>query len=97
MYKVYVKYTESERAAFIKKHEAEWKRVGAEIYDLRTQLHISQKRLAEEAGICDNTLRKLERGQYIARFKTVVSSCRNALSTIAYGIIFRIQINSQKN
>jgi len=94
MYKVYVKYTESERAAFIKKHEAEWKRVGAEIYNLRTRLRVSQKQLAKAAGICENTLRKLERGQYIARFKTVVSSCRNALLTIAYGEIIIIQMDS---
>ncbi len=84
MYKVFVRYTENERAAFIRKHEAEWKEVGAQIKNIRTQLRISQKRLAQAAGICDKTLRKLERGQYITRFKTVAASCKNSLLAIAY-------------
>ena len=84
MYKVYVKYTKEERAAYTRKHEEEWKRVGAEIHATRLQLRISQKRLAQAAGICDKTLRKLERGQYITRFKTVAASCESALQVIAY-------------
>lgn len=89
MYKVYVKYTESERAAFIRKHEEEWKRVGVEIKEIRQHLRVSQKKLAKAAGICDRTLRKLERGQYITRFKTVVASCKNSLLTIAYDYFLR--------
>ena len=84
MYKVYVKYTAEERAAYIRKHEDEWKRVGTDIHTIREQLRISQKRLAQAAGICDSTLRKLERGQYITRFKTVAASCESALLVIAY-------------
>ncbi len=89
MRKYFVVYTEAERAAFIKKHEEEWKRIGTEILTIRQQLRISQKRLAQAAGICDKTLRKLERGQYITRFKTVAASCRNSLLAIAYGDLLR--------
>ena len=84
MYKVFIRYTDDERAAFIRKHEAEWKEVGAQIKSIRTQLRISQKRLAQAAGICDKTLQKLERGQYITRFKTVAASCKNSLLAMAY-------------
>ena len=91
MYKVFVRYTENERAAFIRKHEAEWKEVGAQIKNIRTRLRISQKRLAQAAGICDKTLRKLERGQYITRFKTVSASCKNSLLAIAYADLFTAQ------
>ena len=91
MYKVFVRYTENERAAFIRKHEAEWKEVGAQIKNIRTRLRISQKRLAQAAGICDKTLRKLERGQYITRFKTVAASCKNSLLAIAYADLFTAQ------
>ena len=92
MYKIYVKYTKEERAAFIRKHEEEWKRVGTEIHAARMQLRISQKRLAQAAGICDKTLRKLERGQYIPRFKTVAVSCWNALLTITYADFLRVHM-----
>lgn len=92
MYKIYVKYTDDERAAFIRKHEEEWKRVGTEIHAARMQLRISQKRLAQAAGICDKTLRKLERGQYITRFKTVAVSCWNALLTITYADFLRVHM-----
>ncbi len=84
MYKVYVKYNAEERAAYIRKHEAEWKAIGSQIENARKKLRISQKRLAQAAGICDKTLRKLERGQYITRFRTVAASCINSLRAIAY-------------
>ncbi len=90
MYKVYVRYDEAERAAFFKKHEAEWKAVGTQIETIRKQLRISQKRLAEAAGICDKTLRKLERGLYITRFRTVAASCMNSLMAIAYCDLLKI-------
>ena len=91
MYKVFIRYTDDERAVFIRKHEAEWKEVGAQIKSIRTQLRISQKRLARAAGICDKTLRKLERGQYITRFKTVVASCKNSLLAIAYADLYTVK------
>lgn len=91
MYRVYYEYTDAERAAFFKKHEEEWRRVGAEIRAIRKQLRISQKRLAQAAGICDKTLRKLERGQYITRFKTVAASCKNSLLAFAYADLFSFQ------
>ena len=91
MYKVLVKYTEEERAAFIRKHEAEWQRVGSQIESTRKQLRISQKRLAKAAGICVNTLRKLERGKYITRFRTVAASCINSLKVIAYNDLLKAE------
>ncbi len=90
MYRVYVKYTDAERAAFIRKYEKEWRRVGSEIHAIRKRLRISQKRLAQAAGICDKTLRKLERGQYITRFRTVAASCKNSLLAIAYSDLLRM-------
>ena len=88
MRKVVVQYSDEERLAFIRKHEAEWRTVGTLIFNIRTELRISQQRLASEAGICVNTLRILERGQYIRRFKTVVASCKNSLLAIAYADLF---------
>ena len=88
MRRVVVQYSDEERLAFIKKHEVEWRTVGTLIFNIRTELRISQQRLASEAGICVNTLRKLERGQYIRRFKTVVASCKNSLLAIAYADLF---------
>ena len=88
MRKVVVQYSDEERLAFIRKHEAEWRTVGTLIFNIRTELRISQERLAKEAGICVNTLRKLEKGQYIRRFKTVVASCKNSLLAIAYADLF---------
>ena len=90
MYKVYVKYNAEERAAYIRKHEAEWKAIGSQIESTRKKLRISQKRLAQAAGICDKTLRKLERGQYITRFRTVASSCINSLRAIAYSDLLTV-------
>ncbi len=92
MRKYYVTYTAEERAAFIRKHEAEWRRVGNEIHSIREQLRVSQKQLAQAAGICDKTLRKLERGQYITRFKTVAASCRNSLQAIAYSDFIKVRL-----
>lgn len=89
MRKYFIVYTETERAAFIRRHEEEWRRVGNEIKTIRQHLRISQKRLAQAAGICDKTLRKLERGQYITRFKTVAASCKNSLLAIAYSDFLR--------
>ena len=91
MRKIIIQYSEAERADFIRKHEAEWKEVGAQIKSIRTQLRISQMRLARAAGICDKTLRKLERGQYITRFKTVVASCKNSLLAIAYADLYTVK------
>ena len=91
MYKVFVQYTDEERTAFIRKHEAEWKETGDRIRTIRIQLRISQKKLAKAAGICDKTLRKLEHGKYITRFKTVSKSCINSLLAIAYSDLLRIQ------
>lgn len=52
---------------------------GEYIKKIRIELNLSQKCLAKQAGIAINTLRKLEKGQYIRRYKTVVASCFNAL------------------
>lgn len=75
-------YTDKEWQAFLKKHSAEWEAMGAKIKNIRTQLRISQNRLAREAGICTRTLAKLENGKYIRRFKVVSTSCLNALIKI---------------
>lgn len=91
MYRVYYEYTDAERAAFFKKHEEEWRRVGAEIRAIRKHLRISQKQLAKAAGICVGTLRKLEQGLYITRFRTVAASCKNSLLAIAYADLFSFQ------
>ena len=88
MRKVVVQYSDEERLAFIRKHEAEWRTVGTLIFNIRTELRISQQRLASEAGIWVTPLPKLERGQYIRRFKTVVASCKNSLLAIAYADLF---------
>ena len=90
MRKIIIQYTEEEHAAFVRKHEAEWKSVGAKIQFIRTQLRISQKRLAKAVGICVNTLRKLERGQYITRFKTISRSCVNWLRAVACNDFLRV-------
>ena len=89
MRKVVVQYSDEERLAFIRKHEAEWRTVGTLIFNIRTELRISQDRLAREAGICVNTLRKLEKGQYIRRFKLVSRSCINSLIAIVYDDFIR--------
>lgn len=75
-------YTDKEWQEFLKKHSAEWEAMGAKIKNIRTQLRISQNRLAREAGICTRTLAKLENGKYIRRFKVVSTSCLNALIKI---------------
>ena len=89
MRKIVVQYTQEERDEFIRKHEAEWKCVGSQIQGIRKHLRISQNRLAKTAGICDKTLRKLERGQYITRFRTVAASCMNSLGVIAYSDLLK--------
>ena len=75
-------YTDKEWQEFCKKHSAEWEAMGTKIKNIRTQLRISQNRLAREAGICARTLAKLENGKYIRRFKVVSTSCLNALIKI---------------
>ena len=45
-------YTDKEWLDFCKKHSAEWEAMGTKIKNIRTQLRISQNRLAREAGIC---------------------------------------------
>ena len=49
MRRVVVQYSDEERLAFIKKHEVEWRTVGTLIFNIRTELRISQERLAKEA------------------------------------------------
>lgn len=78
------RYSPEERAAYIAEHQDEWNETGARIKELRETLRISKKQLAEDAGISTKTLRKLERGQFIERFKAISRSCINALEKIYY-------------
>ena len=81
-----VKYvrTEEEKARFYAKHQKEWTEIGEKIKKLREALHLSRCKLAKLAGICDRTLKKLENGQYITRYKAISKSCLNALENEAY-------------
>ena len=58
--------------------------VGSKIKELRTTARLAQTELAAKAGIAVGTLRKLERGQYIRRFKTVAHSCFNAIRAFMF-------------
>lgn len=78
------KRTPAEQAKFENKHKEEWAEVGSRISKTRKDLRISQAKLAKMAGICAATLRKLERGLYITRFKPISKSCLNALQTVGY-------------
>ena len=91
MSKFYVRRTAAEFKAFCKKHQAEWTETGTKINDLRIGLRLSKKALAKMAGICVNTLTKLERGQYITRFKPVSHSCLNALESISYRDLYMVK------
>lgn len=71
--------TETQIKAFFRKNAPVWKETGRVIKLIRLQLKMSRKELAKQAGIAPQTLRKLENGKYIRRFKTVSKSCLNAL------------------
>lgn len=75
-----IKRTPDEQAKFEEKHKEEWATTGSKILEARQKLRISQIKLASMAGICPQTLRKLERGCYITRFKPISKSCINALA-----------------
>lgn len=75
-----IKRTPEEQTKFEAKHQAEWTAIGTKIFEARKKLRISQAKLANKAGICAQTLRKLERGIYITRFKPISKSCINALA-----------------
>ena len=75
-----IRRTQEEQAKFEAKHKAEWASTGTKIFEARKKLRISQAKLANMAGICPQTLRKLERGCYITRFKPISKSCINALA-----------------
>lgn len=75
-----IKRTPTEQAKFEEKHKAEWVSTGSKILEARKKLRISQSKLASMAGICAQTLSKLERGMYITRFKPISKSCINALA-----------------
>ena len=75
-----IRRTPEEQAKFEEKHQAEWVSTGSKILEARKNLRISQVKLAEMAGICPQTLRKLEHGRYITRFKPISQSCINALA-----------------
>lgn len=75
-----IKRTPDEQAKFEEKHKEEWATTGSKILEARKNLRISQAKLAAMAGICAQTLRKLERGCYITRFKPISKSCINALA-----------------
>ena len=75
-----IKRTPDEQAKFEEKHQAEWASIGTKIFETRQKLRISQAKLASMAGICPQTLRKLEHGRYITRFKPISQSCINALA-----------------
>lgn len=74
--------TKAQIKAFFKKNSTIWKNTGNAIKEMRLELRISRKKLAEKAGISVGTLKKLENGKYIRRFKTVSKSCINALEAI---------------
>ena len=80
--KCYVRRTEAEWQAFWAKHHDEWEATGAEIKRLRSELQMSKARLAKTAGICPQTLTKLENGLYITRFKPISKSCLNILAAV---------------
>lgn len=64
---------------FIREHKEEWLQLGQAVKKQREDHHLSQKVLAAKAGICVQTLRRLETGQYIRRVRAVYNSCLNAL------------------
>ena len=71
--------TKAQIRAFFRKNASTWKNTGNAIKEMRLQLKISRRELAKRAGIAPQTLKKLENGKYIRRFKTVSKSCINAL------------------
>lgn len=79
-----IKRTPEEQAKFEEKHKEEWATTGSKILEARRKLRISQVKLAKMAGICAKTLRKLERGLYITRFRAISQSCLNALRAVGY-------------
>ena len=83
--------SEAEFKKFIAKHQEEWLRVGQQVSSVRKKLRVSQKVLAQRAGICVATLRKLELGKYIRRFKPISYSCLNALKTFGYEDLLAIK------
>lgn len=78
------KKTAAEWQKFVDDHKSEWIAAGNSVKALRESLKMSKAALAKEAGICVGTLRKLEQGKYIRRFKTIYKACRNALLKIYY-------------
>ena len=84
-------YTPEERKNFFAKMQPVWEATGKEINHIRTELKISKRYLAQNAGICVKTLTKLENGQYIRRFKVVSKSCFNALELFGYKVDAKIK------
>ena len=78
------KRIEADYKKFILKHQEEWLRIGQKVASMRKKLRVSQVDLAKRAGICAATLRKLETGRYITRFKPISTSCLNALKALGY-------------
>lgn len=46
-------------------------RIGKRIIDLRTEKKITQKQLAEKAGVTPNNLNRIEQGKYSPQFDTL--------------------------
>ena len=88
---MFKKYTDEERKVFFAKMQPVWEATGKEINHIRTELKISKRYLAKNAGICVKTLTKLEKGQYIRRFKVVSQSCFNALELFGYKVDAKIK------
>ncbi len=76
------KFTQEEKIEFFKNNSHKWKVIGNVIKNVRLELKISRKTLAKMAGISVGTLKKLEYGRYIRRFKVVSKSCLNALEGV---------------
>lgn len=78
------------KAAFFKESADIRTTIGADIAKIRNSLGVSKRTLAKKAGICVKTLNKLEKGYYVRRYKTVSSSCYNALESIGRKINYEV-------
>lgn len=88
---MFKEYTAEERKIFFAKMQPVWEATGKEINHIRTELKVSKRYLAKHAGICVKTLTKVEKGQYIRRFKVVSQSCLNALELFGYKLDSKIK------
>ncbi|CAK7037161.1 helix-turn-helix domain-containing protein [Tissierella sp.] len=82
------KYEALTKEEFIARHKIEWEIRGKELQDLRRQLGVSRRYIADSLGVSETRIRNLEVGNPVSDSKLLIAAYKNFIkSELYYSII----------